>query len=80
MDGKEIITHLNKIFIDVLDIPSVDLKNETTAGDIEEWDSLTHLQLIVAIEKYFKIKFTTFEIQTLGNVGELSKAIEAKLL
>lgn len=80
MEEKEIITHLNKIFIDVLDVPSVDLKGETTAEDIEEWDSLTHLQLIVAIEKYFKIKFTTFEIQSLRNVGELSKAIAMKLV
>jgi acyl carrier protein len=78
MNTAEILTECNKIFIDQLDNSSIVLKQETTASDVEEWDSLTHIQLIVAIEKHFKIRFTTAEIQGFKNVGEMCVAIEKK--
>ena len=55
MERQEIFEKLNEIFIDVLDLDECNLTDETSANDIEEWDSLSHIQLIVAIEKAFKI-------------------------
>ena len=80
MNSNEILTACNKIFIDELDNENVVLTRETTAKDIEEWDSLTNIQLIVAIEKHFKFRFTAMEIQSLKNVGDLCDAIERKTL
>lgn len=74
-----IIQQLNEIFIEVLDLETSSLTNETTANNIEEWDSLSHIMLIVAIEKHFKIKFTSREIQQWKNVGEMITCIETKL-
>jgi acyl carrier protein len=78
MDHNEIIEKLNGIFIDVLDNPGIVLKDETSASDIEEWDSLNHIQLVVAIEKSFRIKFTAKEIQSWKNVGEMCNGIQEK--
>ena len=79
MERKEIFSKLNDIFIDVLDLDEVELTDETSANDIEEWDSLSHIQLIVAIEKAFKIKFTSLEIMKWRNVGEMVNSMEEKL-
>lgn len=79
MNTNEILNECTKIFIDQLDNEYIVLKPETTAADIEEWDSLSHIQLIVAIEKHFKIRFTTAEIQGFKNVGEMCHTIEKKL-
>ena len=79
MDFNEIIKEVNAIFIDVLDNEDIKLDVKTTAVDIDEWDSLTHIQLVVAIEKRFKVKFNTAEIQAWKNVGEMCSAIENRL-
>ena len=79
MERKEIFNKLNEIFIDVLDLDEVELTDETSANDIEEWDSLSHIQLIVAIEKTFGIKFTSLEIMKWKNVGEMVDSMEEKL-
>lgn len=78
MERKEIFEKLNEIFCDVLDLDEVELKDETTAEDIEEWDSLSHIQLIVAIEKAFGVKFTSLEIMKWKNVGEMVDSLLAK--
>lgn len=78
MERKEIFDKLNEIFCDVLDLDKVELKDETTAEDIEEWDSLSHIQLIVAIEKAFGVKFTSLEIMKWKNVGEMVDSLLAK--
>ena len=75
MDATEILAQVNLIFKDVLDNDELEIKNETTAKDVEEWDSLTHIQLVVAIEKHFKIRFTATEIQGFKNVGEMCEGI-----
>lgn len=78
MNRTEILHSVNEIFADVLDNPSILLNESTTAEDVEEWDSLTHVQLVVAIEKKFGIRFTAKEIQRWANVGELLTSIESK--
>lgn len=78
MEKSEILADVQEIFQDVLDNEDIELFNETTAEDVEEWDSLSHIQLIVAIEKHFKIKFTSREILSWKNVGEMIDCIAAK--
>jgi len=78
MEAAEILKQVNTIFIDVLDDEDIFLTTETTANDVDEWDSLTHIQLIVAIEKHFKIRFTSKEIQSWKNVGEMTHCISTK--
>jgi acyl carrier protein len=78
MDKKSILSEIQAIFIDVLDEEDIKLTEETTANDVEAWDSLTHIQLVVAIEKHFKFKFTSKEILSWKNVGEMIDCIEKK--
>ena len=70
---------LEKIFRDVFEDEDIILTESTTAEDIEDWDSLTHIQLIEEIEQEFKIKFTLQEITCLKNVGEFITLVERKL-
>lgn len=79
MDNAEILKTINKIFIDVLDDDDIVLTEKTTAAEVKDWDSLNHIQLIVAIEKKFKIKFTTVEINQFKNVGDLCASVAKKL-
>ena len=71
MEKTEVLAKVQEIFQDVLDNEDIELSYETTADDIDEWDSLSHIQLIVAIEKELKVKFTSKEIMSWGNVGEM---------
>ena len=76
MDANTILKAVNNIFIDVLDENDIILKRETTAKDVEDWDSLNHIQLIISIEKHFKVRFTTQEIRGWENVGSMCDSIE----
>jgi len=78
MNNTEILQQIETIFKDVLDEENVTLTETTTANDVEGWDSLTHIQLIVAIEKHFKIKFSSKEILSWKNVGEMIDCINTK--
>ncbi len=78
MDKSEILNQMNAIFIGLLDDEDIVLSDFTTAGDIDGWDSLTHIQLVVAVEKHFKIRFTAREIQSWNNVGEMVASIAGK--
>lgn len=78
MDNKEILNQVQEIFHDQLDDESIVLTTETTAEDVDDWDSLTHIMLVVAIEKHFKIKFTSQEILSWKNVGEMMNCILEK--
>ena len=79
MNKDQILNEINNIFKDVLDNDEVTVNPKTTSDDIDEWDSLTHIQLIVAIEKKFKLKFSSTEISNWKDVREMIISIENKL-
>jgi acyl carrier protein len=78
MEKEEALKKVNGVFVDVLDNEDIALTYETTANDVEDWDSLNHIQLVVAIEKAFKIRFTAQEIRNWNNVGEMLDCILRK--
>ena len=80
MAKTEIMQQVNGIFIDVLDDDEILLSEATTASDVVGWDSLTNIQLVVAIEKHFRCRFTSREIQSWNNVGEMIASIVGKQL
>ena len=75
MERNEILAKINEIARDVFDNDEVELTEQTTAADVEEWDSLSHLSLVSDIEDEFGITFTLAEISGSKNVGELVDAI-----
>ena len=72
------VTVLNKICCEVFNDESIMITRETTADDIDGWDSLSHVNLIVAVEMRFKIRFTGGEVQGLKNVGDLADLINKR--
>ncbi|MDD3412975.1 MAG: acyl carrier protein [Lachnospiraceae bacterium] len=70
---------LQEVFRDVFDDEEIIIDADTTADTIDAWDSLTHVQLIVAVEKEFSVKFSTVEIMKMKNVGEFIDLINKKL-
>lgn len=79
MEKTDILKQVQDIFRDILDDENIILSDANTAEDIEDWDSLTHIQLIKAIEKNFSIRFTSREILSWNNVGEMLDSIKSKL-
>lgn len=79
MNRKQIMEELVKIFRDIFDDESIMLNNDTTAADLEDWDSLMHITLITAIEDHFHIKFKLKEVTGIQNVGQTIGLIEEKL-
>jgi len=79
MNKDEILKKVNDIFIDILDNEDLVLTYATTASDVDDWDSLNNIQLMVAIEKQFKIRFTLQEVESWENVGEMINSILSKL-
>lgn len=75
MERNEVLDRVQGIFRDVLDDDEIVLTDQTTADDVDDWDSLSHIQLIVAVEKAFHVKFTSKEILSWKNVGELVDSI-----
>ncbi len=75
----EIKTRVQEVFRDVFDDDGLEIFDEMAAKDIEEWDSLKQVQLIVAAEQEFKITFKTAEVMDLQNVGEFIALIQSKL-
>jgi acyl carrier protein len=69
---------LTQVFQDVFDDDSIVLRPDLTAKDVVGWDSLTHIRLLLTIEREFRIKFTVTEVGELKNVGELMEKIQAK--
>jgi acyl carrier protein len=79
MERNDILARAQEVFRDELEVEDLVLTDETTADDVEEWDSLSHVQLVVALEKAFNIKFTSREILSWDNVGDLIDCIGKKL-
>jgi len=79
MPSQEIYAQLTPLFQDLFDDDNLVLTPQLTAADVPEWDSFNHINLIVAIESVFKIKFQTAELETLHTVGHLVDLIEKKL-
>jgi len=74
----EIYSKLTGVFRDVFAEDHIVITPETTAADIEGWDSLAHVRLILTIERVLGIKFSAYEVNQLGNVGQLVNLIQAK--
>ncbi len=74
----QIQERLTRTFRKVFDDPTLEISRSMTADDVEDWDSLSHINLIVAIEREFKMKFTTGEVSGLKNVGDLMDVIARK--
>jgi acyl carrier protein len=79
MPTIDTLSVVREIMEDVFDVDNLEVTTKTTADDIEEWDSLSHIRLVVAIERRFKIEFKNSEIGNLKNVGDLIGLIDAKV-
>ncbi len=79
MNKEAILAKVKEVFEDVLDEEGINLTETSTAEDIEDWDSLTHIQIVVGVEKAFKIRFKAQEIGEFNNVGDMVTAIQSKL-
>lgn len=77
MDRASIFEKLTEVFRDVFDDGSIVLSDETTAADIEDWDSLTHITLLATVEEEFGMKFSMKAVQGMQNVGEMVDLIAA---
>ena len=78
MDRMTIIQEIQPIFADLLDRPDLELTPESNASNVEGWDSLVHINLVVSIEKRFKVKFGLAELQRLKNLGQMADLILQK--
>ena len=79
MTRSDIQSKLQAIFREVFDNQSIVVRDDMTAADVSEWDSLNHINLIVAVEKEFGIKFTTREVYAANTVGEFTDMLARKL-
>jgi acyl carrier protein len=79
MNTEDISNRLTEVFRDVFDDESIVLSRDTTANDIEDWDSLAQISLLVAIDKEFSIKLDLADIKLLKNVGDIIDLIQIKV-
>ena len=78
MDAGEIRVALTRIFREVIENESLELRDDMSAQDIPEWDSYVHIVLITAIEREFGVRFSGEEVQALGTIGDMLRLIAAK--
>lgn len=79
MTREEVFDRLSSVFRDVFDDDEITVCDDTTADDIEDWDSLEHINLVVAVEKEFGVKFNMGEVGRLKNVGGMVDLILSKI-
>ena len=79
MTREEVYETLNGVFQDVFDDESIEVHDETTSDDIEDWDSLEHINLIAAVEQEFGVKFNMGQVVSMKNVGEMMDIILSQI-
>lgn len=79
MSQANILERLQPIFRDVFDDDDITVGPETTAEDVEGWDSLMHVSLMINIERAFGVRFSTTEVASMTNVGELARLLEQRI-
>ncbi|MBR5280234.1 MAG: acyl carrier protein [Clostridia bacterium] len=79
LEEKEIYDGLNEIFQDVFDDASICVSANTTAEDIDDWDSLEHIRLVAAVERHFGMRFKMGEVASMKNVGEMVSIIRSRV-
>ncbi|MBR5375843.1 MAG: acyl carrier protein [Lachnospiraceae bacterium] len=79
MTREELFEQINEIFREVFDDDTLVITDETNSEDIEDWDSLEHINLVVAMEKRFNMKFNIKEVGQLQNVGEMADLILSRM-
>ena len=79
MDESKLLKDLNSIFIEVFKNPSIEITGETSSKDIDNWNSLNNMILVVTIEEFFNIRFDLDRIQKLKNVSDLCDCINEHL-
>lgn len=79
MTREEVFVTLNEVFRDVFDDEEITVTDKTTADDIEEWDSLEHINLLAAVEQAFGMKFNMGEVMSMKNVGEMADIVLKRL-
>lgn len=75
---NKVLKKMKEVFIDIFDNQEIEITFETSAKDIDEWDSLMNLQIMLAVEKKFKVSFTAAEISNFANIGEICDCIIKK--
>ncbi len=79
MSSEDLLAGVQDVFRDVFDEPEMIITRHSSADNVEDWDSLTHVNLVTAIEKKYKVKFALGELQELKDVGELLDLLAKKL-
>ncbi len=79
MNREEVYEQLTRVFRDVFDNEDITINDNTTADDIDEWDSMEYINLIMAVEEEFSIKFTMEQVNGMKNVGEMVGLIIEKV-
>lgn len=79
LEGKMISDKLKQVILKELNLNDFDMKDETTANQVPGWDSFNHINVILAVEKEYNVKFKGLEILKVKNIGELQKLIDSKL-
>ena len=78
LDREKVVDRLNHLFRDIFDDDDIAVTDDTEAADIDGWDSLTHIRLILGVEREFRIKMTAAEVGSLKNVGQMIELIVAR--
>lgn len=79
MERKDLLTEIQEILAEIIDNEELVLSESTSPADVDDWDSLAHFQLVVALQKKFGVKFSIMEIQSWTTVGNIVNSINSKL-